>query len=122
MKRAIVFASALALPMFIASAAYAVAMQWGVFPLSNSPASGLGNPGFCLDLGTDALKQGGFTNIGADSVSTWGWKGGTTAVVVCTPVSNDKASAVVIVSSEDGRQAEYWRNTIRSNMQKATWL
>ena len=123
MKRSsLATASLLASLMFVGSAAHALSMHWGVFPLRNSRASGLGNPAFCVHLGASALRDNGFTNVGTDPLSAWGWRGGTGVVVICTNAGGDLASATVFATSEDDASAAYWRSTIRSKIQSYRWL
>ncbi len=98
--------------------------NFSVFYIQNSPASGMGNPGFCLFAAHDALEQNGFTNIGEDSTEVWGDNGDTLVYVSCVPYGSGSqwAGASVVAAGPVYATTESWRNSIRSYMQNIKWL
>ena len=98
--------------------------NFAIFSIENSPASGMGNPGFCTFTAHDTLERNGFTSIGSSSVEVWGFNGDTLVVIGCIPegAGSSFAGVHIVAAGPDYTTTENWRNLIRTAMANVKWL
>lgn len=102
--------------LFIPVKAYAgPAMHWGSFTITNSVASGFGNPAFCTFVAQDAMQRNGLTpHVSGNDV--WGATNDATAVIFCQASDNNTAYVIDVVSSDNYDKAANLRNALRTSM------